>query len=582
MGSRPEYAEGKLLDQLEARASRSQLLYIPLTWEVYRRDETGELAELDHVVHDLHVIINRRSGRRIVVPDDELEGDEKFIRFAQNAEVVPLTYSVYADQLAVIQDDEHRVVAAFGGERGGKTEALALWEVRSWLMVGGPRVLLWWIAPTLDQTRIAVTKLVTGEDSRPGLLPPELVLSWPESERATDQAIVLADGTSIELRYALGSRKGGNLKGRQPRKVGLDEACEMGPIRIWKIVRGRVNVRDGHRGQIFLSSTPEEGHWAEREIVVPVDAGATKDYTYRHLTMRENPFIPLSEVEQLLRDKGGPDDPQAQRDVLGLWTSSIGRAYYRFTLARSVRDFASLEALDLVDVTAAVVRGAVGRKNFPAEVTDAYVAGQDFNLGFCITVIGRFAVPRGHRWAGNESELILVIDHEVITRHQGYVEQGWAIVTEFGHRLVIACDATGAQVAGLRDPTGASAATPIVRLARAGHYAVPCHYNPATATPANPAVIDSLGQVNEIFKGQVGQHARFYVHTRCRELIDSLQLTKASFDGRIAKKSGEESDRQSAAGDALRYLAAYFLPRTLDADDRSEANRGRAKRPAHV
>lgn len=569
MGSRPEYEEAKMIAELDERSRRPRLLYIALIWDVHERDESGEAAVLARRVHDLHVLVDRYTGRRIVVRDADLDEAHEFKALAREAELVELRYSVTEKQIELILDTAHRVIFASGGERGGKTQALALWIIRTWLIVGGLGVKIWWVAPTLEQTRIGVEKLVAGEDERPGLLPPVLVLRYPEAEHSRDQAIVLIDGTKIELRYATGRRKGGNLKGRGPRAIGVDEACEIPDIKTWKIIRGRVNERNGHKGQIFLSSTPEEGHWIEREVVARVDRGEAPNYTYGHLTAVDNAFVKRSEVEEMIRDKGGEDDPQVQREVFGRWRSSQGRVYYRFDLRVSCRDFGSLDELGLVDVTAAVMRSRI-RKLAPRVAEAAVVGGQDFNLGFCVTTLARFGVPKGTAYK-TERDVVVVFVDELVTREQGYEEHGHALLRQCEGPIPIAVDATGAQGGASSSLTAESkrAKTPARELARAGHHVIACHYADS-GEPANPPQLDSIAQVNRLARETLpvqggGSISRMIVHRRCHHLLESFQLVQRAHDGRIDKKAGTESDRLTAASDAARYLLAYFLPESLAA-----------------
>ena len=564
MASRQDYEDNRKIEELKRRGERPRLIYVSLTWEVYERDEEDRPRKAE-TINDLHVLIDRVTGQRLIVDDRDLDGDATFITLARHAEAVPLVYSITRKQLAAVINEHHRVIAAFGGEGGGKTQALGLWMVRTWLRVGGAQVRLWWVAPAIEQTRICVEKLITGEDQRPPLIPPELVTSYPANQRSNDQSIRLIDGTKIELRYASGQRAGGNLKGRRPRAIGIDEACELKHVRLWKLIRGRVTRArhfdaDTATAQIFLSSTPEEGHWAEREIVVRVDAGEDTEATYTHLTQWDNPWIPIADINAAIEAKGGLDDPQVKRDLLGQWASSTDRAFYRFSVRRSCRDFDDLEALGLDDVTAAVVRERWPR--LPEQVIHTAAGGQDFNLSPCVTIVAKFGVPKGRPYS-SEGDLVVVVVGEYTTQLEGYEQHGWGLRKAWG-ALPISCDATGAQTGAMHDLRGAEAATHARRLARAGHSVQPCAYS-RNGEPFNPSVPDSLEQVNEIAGATIDGIPRMIVHRRCRRLLDGLQLAKSTPDRRFAKRSGDAQDKLTAAPDGLRYLMIRAMPESFRA-----------------
>src|SRR3990167_5602524 len=304
---------------------RAPLLYVTLTHQVCERDADKVGWHVAREVPDLHVIFHRTTGQRILLRESEIadcdpEWVADFRALAARAKHIPIVHTVTVETLDFIKDESHRLNAAFGGQRGMKTESVAQACVRQWLIKGGAGVEALWVAPDLKRTQFAVNKLCRGEAGPPPLVPAELVLYYPDKHTVRDQFIRFLDGTRLHLLHAGDSKKGGNIKGFGPRWICLDEICEFRSLAIWRVIRGRVNERDGFKGQIFGASTPIEGHWAYTQIVLPIDSELQPNWRYINLSQFLNVFIPLREAEEALADAGGPDDPFAQREVLGLWS----------------------------------------------------------------------------------------------------------------------------------------------------------------------------------------------------------------------------------------------------------------------
>jgi hypothetical protein len=523
---------------------RAPLLYVTLTYEVCERDEDNIGWHVAREVVDLHLIFHRVSGERILLRQEEI-GDcdpdwiEAFRALAARAKHVPIVHTVTEETLDFVRDETHRLNAAFGGQRGMKTESIAQACVRQMLIKGGHGVEALWVAPDLKRTQFAVNKICRGEDGRAPLVPPELILYYPDKYTVRDQFIRFLGGTRLHLMHAGDSKKGGNIKGWGPRWICLDELCEFRSVAIWRVIRGRVNERDGFKGQIFGASTPVEGHWAYTQIVLPIDSGLKPSWRYIFLSQFLNVFIPLTEAEEALEDAGGPDDPFAQREVLGLWSFAGSKLWFRFDPSRHVQAFETLEDLGLQNVTEIAITKAFGE--IPRDVRHDVFAGQDFNNVPCSTVILQVGCPKGEpQYPGN---WVFVVADEFLTNNQQDIH-GDLLLAAHG-RLAIICGADGDQLGhSVRLDESTTEAN---ELRKAGHMVRPVHYS-NDFSPIHPPQIDSLRVFHRLQRLN-----RFFVHVRCQKTIQSLATQQATPRGRIDKIPGRESDKRSGPTDAMRY-----------------------------
>lgn len=555
-----DVGEDKLIDDLAARI-QAPYLYVSLTWKVYGRTEDGEWPVLEEVIHDLHVFIVRHSGEHIVIRGEDWD-PKAAAEFLELAEHVPLEYSIHRAQLELVLDESHRVIFGTGGQRGGKTQAAALWTIRQWLIKGGRGILSYWIAPDRDLAYIAVQKLCVGEDDEAPLLPPELLASYPSSSTTQNPEIVLIDGFKILQKYASEKGKGRNIKGRGPRFITVDEACEIRPIEVWRVIRGRLNKRGGFLGQCFLSSTPMPGHWSHAEIILPVDAGRKPRFTYAHLSMVDNPWIPLSEVAEAIEDAGGEDDPICQREVFGKFVPDGQALWYAFRAEKHIRPFQDLEDLGLVDRTATMALRA-----FPGtQANPHWLGGQDYNLFPMSTLVAKVGIPKAlldacrtedeRRVVDVPENYVFVAVREIQTRNVGPEMHGHRILEVLHEEIPIACDPSGAQpghrVDGKRGDK--ETRTDAEDLALSGHDVRPCNRTYA-GEPYAPPQIESLKLVHKLQRTEVVPGIpRWIAHPRCRELFKSSTQQQATARGGIYKRPGTKSDQMSSITDAMRYL----------------------------
>lgn len=553
MATNSKLSQERQVERLERRFER-RLLYITLTLVVVgprpgRPEDSKDVVELRRV-HELSVLMRPSSGRRWVrrggdvTPEPLLSPklEPAFRKIAERARHIDLVFTVTEEQYEFVTDDVHRVVAAFGGQGGGKTHAAGLKHIRSWLLYGGRGVKALSLSPSRKQTQIVVEKLCKGEDVEPPLIPAELLVHYPDRHESGGQYIEFIDGTRIVLDYVGDRRQGGNIKGIGPRWIGIDEVCEIPYIRAWRIIRGRLGRgRGGRVNQCFMSSTPEAAHWAELEVVHRVHReGAKSRYWYCTLTSETNPYVSTRELAEAIEDQGGRDDPTCQREVLGRWSAGTSRAFYNYQARRHIRSWDDLvEARRLRDVTRVVARDFF----YGTTCSLKLVAGQDFNLWPMSTVMLRVGQD-------SEGKLVAVVTSELLTKDAGSDAHAELLVERFG-MLPISCDPAGAQMGDIRRV--GDSRTDKQAFDEAGHDCRPAHRN-ANRLPYRVPMKDSMRLANKFLRD-----GRLYIDPSCRELLKSLARCQATPEGGIvtftrSSGSSRPEDRLKGPADALRYI----------------------------
>jgi hypothetical protein len=166
------------------------------------------VEEREHI----DILIDPATGIRRVLQRVKEEHKATWWKLAKKARKVTLPHRVSRAQLAVMQCDA-KVVAIFGGVRGGKTSFIADTILSAALMHGGEGAQVWWVAPTQDKTNIGLNKLAKGEVTGKGKmrqetkpLIPEILLRYvPKSPKSDNNYIELIDGTKI---WFSGTRRG--------------------------------------------------------------------------------------------------------------------------------------------------------------------------------------------------------------------------------------------------------------------------------------------------------------------------------------------------------------------------------------
>lgn len=521
-------------------AEATTLIRAVTTLEVWDRGDEG--LRLVESRPDIDVIIDPNDGRRW------FSDDPGFAEVADGLETVEVSITCHTLQEQALLSPA-KVVGLMGGSRAGKTQTLAWWLFRQWLLRGngdGDRDspgLYWWVAPTLEKAyRIGCKKIAQ-------VWPKRLRGALPRSERAADLSISLFDGARIEFHHA--HAEGDNLKGEAPEAIALDEAASVKKIANWRILLDRTIDR---RSQIAAATTPVGGHWIQSEIIRR--ARTTPEVTYVEVSQFDNPWAPEEEIWRGLEASGAlsqaqieeirelPDstlrreaarekieDPFVLRERFGVWASDGLALYSSYDAERHV--VATTPDMDWV------TEAAVGARFHGHKGYAGHVGGQDFNVNPMTTVVCRvFTHPETGKWGlfvEDEVQTVGTIEHHCPRLKKRYAE------------MAIACDATGCFSRTNAAHTRHAATTTAKIMREAGFDARPPQM--IRGKPRNPTVVDRVNLVNRLF-----YQGRLLVHKRCSDLREGLEGMVWASDGTPLKETGTKTDRLSSAPDALGYL----------------------------
>ncbi len=506
------------------------------------------------------VLIDPATGVRKV--RQHVKDKAEWDRLAAKAKRIVLPHRVSRAQLRAMECDS-KVLAIFGGVRGGKTSFIADIILTQSLLYGGSGVQIWWVSPTLEKTTIGLRKLVEGETIGKGktrrevapLIPPELIRYVPSSHRSDRLYIELIDGTRIYFKYA--SRDGGNLKGDPPLFAVLDEGCEVDKKENYQQLLDRLMEADG---RLLIATTPVAGHFL-KEVVY--DAGVNiKTWTpddriaWTHITCFENPWVNKRMIQETIE---AINDPQrVRREIYGEWVGSGPLLWRHFDEQDHIisSDAREPSELGLVDITAAATR-----RFYRGAEHDRH-CGQDFNLH----PMGLVELRVAYHPDDPRRTPILMVTEEVIEK-VGTIYQFIDTLHKRGYTGVgIACDATGAQLNSYRMAHGIKDrnSTQQHEMVRHGFDCQPCHWSDS-GNPTNPPQLDRLNLLHRLMRERIDlgngrTFPRFLIHPRCKKTLIALRVQESDDRGNVLKEAGTESDRISSPTDALAYGAWAVAP----------------------
>lgn len=505
----------------------------------------------------LQVLIDRVTGERRVRRPHNAEAFDKVAALAQRLEM-PLV--CYAEQLDPILDQTHKAIGVFGGNRSGKSETGKEKVGDCWAEHGGRGVSIWWVAPTRDDTQIAVDKLVRGYRTNrfvKPLFPAELVRSWPKSALQQPQSIVLVDGTRIELKYA--GKKGANLKGRTARLVVLDEGSEVRHEINYTIL---VNRTMDSGGQVIIPTTPVAGHWLKKlaDEGTPYSALTPGEETERvtaTLSCRRNPWIDPREVERTIRAFGGENDPRVRREVFGEWVAEGQILWRHFSPRRHMREGIGYapEDFGFVNITPIATRHFL-----PRGCRNNTIGGWDCNDFPQSLILAFVVVARGE--SQRDPRLWKLFSLTEIVKRATIVEWGDYLANRAARDrgrppdwlsgLAIVGDANTCYAETRVNRRGESSDADILR--EHGFVVVPPAWTQAMpdkpAKPKNPSIRDRIKLGHQLM-----HEDRAIFHGDCRKLLDAVEHQICDDRGLPLKESGKASDRLSGPADGWGYLA---------------------------
>lgn len=413
-----------LLQHLEEKASTPQILRVDTRKLVHARSSTaGECpccgsstAKIVDEGPDLSLMIDTRDGFRLLRhAADPVEFDE--VTAGLPVVDVPLKCSERAEPF--VFDSTTRTLLATGAARSSKTQHMVVWSFRQWMLRGGVGSIAWFIAPELQLAMMLRDKWCIGEDGGKNapVCPRELIVSYPQNERAADMHIHMIDGTRIRLVHAHGD--GGNLPGRSIAWWIMTEAAVIKDPKNYARARGRL-VSSG--GQGAMDAVPEPRGWIKRAIV---DAAALEDERERdaatrgevfrrtvkcwHFPTVANPWINEQEAEDFVADLMRLDPRLAAREAGGQYVGDTP-LLFEDVFDQSIHTFSSPAVAipdGLVDVT-----DHASRRWFYAG--HRWVAAVDVNFNPHTAVMVRVAVTDA-KHVRDPSQWILVVCDELQT-----------------------------------------------------------------------------------------------------------------------------------------------------------------------
>lgn len=299
---------------------------------------------------------------------------------------VPLRCSQAQLPLLLNEDDDRHILAS-GGNRSGKTYCGMVWLALQWLRRGGPGRRFWLVGATVAKAFGLLDKLFTGDPPTPPVLPPELVITRPDSPRCSSLLTILADGSILDLKH-FGGPGAETLKSDKIVAGLVTEAAHLPAPDSLAALKGRCVDLDG---RLFLDSTPRPEVFLKAAVVdqaeafarLPTDdpkriAGEHPGARWRVVPfeLTANPWLDPAVLARELAALD-PEDPATLRDWKGLWVANSGmlwrdfnsEAHVHLDEARSVADMPRtvLErtGLRVADVTSTIARRIFGARPNP-------------------------------------------------------------------------------------------------------------------------------------------------------------------------------------------------------------------------
>lgn len=207
-----------------------------------------------------------------------------------------------------------------GGIRSGKTSENAGAGAVDIFYLGGPGEQGWLGGPTIDKAHIFLKKLIEGEGSVPPILPHEMVVSYPKTDRATDQTAYLIDGTQLKFKHC---RAVDEWQGEPPFMTRITEAGNVKDPKVLAEAEGRVTDRRGRTGfdsiPVMPSALHEVYQQGKRDIEENKERATTR---VLEMSSAENPWQPPGEMVTKRARLAAVNPQQARRMYDGVWASN--------------------------------------------------------------------------------------------------------------------------------------------------------------------------------------------------------------------------------------------------------------------
>lgn len=301
-------------------------------------------------------------------------GPAAWALFVEDAERHDVAIRCSTTTLPLLLDASPRHIMASGGNRASKTTTGLYWMALQYLLHGGFMRRFWLVSITEKDCFELLEKLFLGTPSPsggvvPAILPAALVVSSPETYRASNKQTRTVDGALFDLIPFKNNPTASRGKKHPIVAALVDEAAEL-PAPAWlATLRGRC-VDFG--GRLWLASTATPSSFLKADVIDKVDewqrleaddpirlSGAHEGAAWINapLAMVDNPWVSLAYIEEAMRTLD-MSRPENQRDFLGVWRANEGLYWEdkfdpeRHTYGHEQRDMAKWSPQFLAEVHA--------------------------------------------------------------------------------------------------------------------------------------------------------------------------------------------------------------------------------------
>lgn len=470
-------------------------------------------------------------------------------------------------------------VAAFGGNRAGKSMILVWRLFRRWMLRGGPRRRFWWVAPNTKKLIVQGVWVIAGELGLGGGVWPDEVFAdlraCTQSQKSPSLRMI--DGSTILFEHAnhSGPSAGKNLKSENITDAVVDEVGAIKSEANWHQVQIRVSQTGGTVG---ASTTRVRDHWSHQAITVRAKEAGEDVVDCSHFDLFANPWMTYARIWQLfladntlsrrqLEQLVLPADdkraaalsvvtnPKSLREHFGIETSSSRFMWTEWSddliyssqlLRHSEIHIARGQPRRLVNITAAVLARHWRPQSARGQTFQAW-AGMDFNVRGHAMVMELFGEGDTVEAAvANEASWTVLVSDEV--QVDGTTLELADQLKQQAGVIPVWYDPHGAQGHPARG-TGNYSDAEI--LQRVGLVCAPANgADPETGKPLQLSGNDSRNVMHALMKSR-----RLLVHERCSGFIDAMHKDMQRPDGKPDKRSSpdSETDFRSGYSDSGRY-----------------------------
>lgn len=583
--------------KLERRVKDQALLWIRTTIVVCGRAGEPEYSSAEQAIEaaeaepevvelrrlpDLEVLIDPLRGTKRVRTALDPGRREAFDRLKQREGVRLLDVEIrcHEAQVGAILS-RSPIVAAFGGNRSGKSMILVWWLFRRWLLRGGRHRVFWWVGPDVEKLVAQGVWTIAGDQGLGGGVWPDEVFAelraCPRSKK--NPSLELIDGSVLLFQHAnfRGRDAGKNLKSANVTDAVVDELGAIAHEANWHQVQIRVSQTGG---AVATSTTRVKDHWSHEEISERAAELGPRVIDVYDVELFANPWMSYARIWKLFltdktitrrqleqqvlpaEDKRGAclalvTNPKSLREHFGietarslmLWPSWEDRLiysspHYRHAELVVERDG---ELHKLKNITAEVLARKWPKQAARGVRWHAW-AGVDFNVRGHSVILELFGdgASLEEAIANTNSWTVLVSDEVQIDGTTLDLAQG---IRERAGIIPVWYDPHGAPGHASRGTGGDTTDAAILR--QTGFPAAPANgVNIKTGSPMQLGQIDSRNVMHALMA-----EGRLRVHERCVGWIQAMATERAKPDGRADKRSSPDSPTDFLSGftDSGRY-----------------------------